>query len=662
MPKYIVVNQPALARPNPIMAGPVINAYPIGSMIDIVDVDSGWYKTTSGTYIFETKQNMMLYTKWKRLHKDDLVMTTAVNPKIPPELKRSLRKLGDAITLDSQVKIKEEDTTDILTGANLPAEWYKDGVQLYIKEIDGDKVVLQDVSRPGKPTYTVNASDLQVWDPEENDGEGDWVDASDLSTIAQGEVDSAVSTIKGIFSGEDDSDKREENAVRNIANLDITHLRSVHGMPYQFLPWADNRINGSVSDLNIMGRKYAEKIATRAPIMILQAGVPTFMKGWSEDQQTSIIESLIADIEMDKDTAEQIANTPGKYYSLKLVPGQYFQAVNEMTRAMAKLLGIADIEWVINGVEGTLGDIRWETVTNKNAFGHYGNSVPFYIHSEPQISEALSNQVGPSQLLSKLNDIGRMGSEIQFLLGGASQKAGINLQNIIPGTKTAEELANSNVATDGGIMDSIIDNFQTAIAGGRFIFPDLWQDSQFSRSYNVTIKLDSPDADPISIFINIFVPLAHLLAFTLPRSIGMNNYISPFLVRAYYKSMFHIDMGMITDCQITKGDVGAWTQQGLPTQVTVQLTIKDLYNLISLATGWGNNSITSNPGQLDYIANMCGVNLDAPSIKRTIQLWWTINGAGSIVSRVETAFDGMLTTVYDNAVRRIESAILGTVR
>lgn len=659
MEYYIVVNQPALVRPHPVAAGPILNAYPVGTKIPIVSVDSGWYKTLSGTYIFETKQNMMKFSEWKQLHKDEYIETLSTNENIPKPLRISLQKRDGAIEVGDHVRLGNKDATDVFSGVKLPSEDYKEDTEFVVSAVNGSNITFHDAITG--LDWTVKASDLKVKYEDEESGEHEWKDASDVATAEEEESKGIFDTISDIIRGEDEYSK---NIITSVANLDVQHIRSVYGMPYQFLPIADNRINSTnpTTSLEKFGRKFAEKIATRAPILILQAGVPNFMKGWSDDVKSSIIASLVNashTLGITEETAEQIINTPGKYYSIKLVPGQYFSAVNQMTHAIAKLLRIEDVEWNVNGVKGTLGSINWMDASEKSAFGYYGGSVPFYVNSEPQVSEGISNQTTQSQLLAKMNDIGRLGSELQFLLGGASAHLGTELK--IPGANT-EELANKRLDTTdvgaGGIMDSIIDNFQTAIAGGRFIFPDLWSDSQFMRSYNVTVKLDSPDCDPVSIFINIFVPLVHLLAFCLPRSVGMNNYISPFLVRAYYKSMFHVNMGMITECQITKGDVGAWTQQGLPTQVIVQFTIKDLYNLITLATGWANNSITGNPGQLDYIANMCGVNIDVPDTPRAFKLWWAINGPGAILGDIESTFSGLLTTVYQTIMNKLESVVI----
>jgi hypothetical protein len=87
---------------------------------------------------------------------------------------------------------------------------------------------------------------------------------------------------------------------------------------------------------------------------------------------------------------------------------------------------------------------------------------------------------------------------------------------------------------------------------------------------------------------------------------------------------------MVTSCDITKGDQGCWTQDGLPTQITVQLSIKDLYSVMTQAMGKGTNTILSNPAQLDYLANLCGINIAPANIGRTLELWWMLKGKNRI--------------------------------
>ena len=275
--------------------------------------------------------------------------------------------------------------------------------------------------------------------------------------------------------------------------------------------------------------------------------------------------------------------------------------------------------------------------------GAYTGAVYFYINSDAQISESFSNATRPSEIAGRVNNISDKAAEIQFLLGGAMGAVGASWLTSGLG-KEGEDLLNSfkysglggesnNIfglgnSTGAGIFNSLIKNLSTMVSGSKMIFPEIWADSNFGRSYNVTIKLVSPDCDRLSIYLNIFVPLVHLLGFVLPRSTASNAYTSPFLVQCWYKSMFHIDLGMITSCDIVKGETGAWTEEGLPTQVTVQLQIKDLYQVLSQASGVNGNHILSNPAQMDYFANLCGVNIHATDVIRTVTLWYTMLNNG----------------------------------
>jgi hypothetical protein len=165
---------------------------------------------------------------------------------------------------------------------------------------------------------------------------------------------------------------------------------------------------------------------------------------------------------------------------------------------------------------------------------------------------------------------------------------------------------------------------KTVIAGGRLIFPEIWSDSQFSRDYDIDIKLTSPDCDDFSIYVNIIVPILHLVGFVAPRSCGPNGYVSPFLVRAFYKGLFNCDMGIITNMSINKGAEGSWTHSGLPTVVDVHFSIKELYGTMSICTiGKIGNGMLNNSTLMDYIANLCGININEPDLKRTLYFYYS---------------------------------------
>ena len=630
---YIVQNNPVVAYDQPGAIGHAVNAYQPGTKLFILKEDSGWLHTEFKTVIFKNS-NIISYRQYLREHPDELIMSESIDPNIPKPLRKGLRALSSVLTTADTVRV-HAGTSDVNSNSIVPADWSSDTSRLSVKEIKATTAVVYD-SESGQQ-FEVPISSIDRFDPSSNE-------FTDVSTIATGGnkvidkiSDRAEAVVDSILDTADDV-----LTPGFVKNLDISNIRTVFGMPYQFLPWADNRLTNDrsnitpTSDLTKFGRKFAQKIVSRAPILVMQAGVPEFMRGFSKSETNTMWAALGNIGSAVSDELAQLVNTPGKYYSLRLAPDQYYEAVDQMCTAMASLLGIGDYKWRLPGAKDSIAladpKFTWLKASANKGFGFNAGSVGFYINSEPQVNEAFSNGTTQSQLAQKLNEIGRMASEIQFYLGGVTNATNVNFSGAVEGVTQMGSVSNGASGVRG-LIDSLIDNVQTIMAGGRLIFPEIWSDHTFTRSYTVTIKLDTPDCDVLSVYMNILVPLAHILGFVLPRWVGSNNYISPLLVKAFYKSMFHIDMGIITDCQITKGDVGAWTQNGLPTQITVQLTIKDLYNVLAMASGIKGADILGNPGQLDYIANMCGINIDAPNITRSLRLWMALRSPSAILNR-----------------------------
>jgi hypothetical protein len=130
-----------------------------------------------------------------------------------------------------------------------------------------------------------------------------------------------------------------------------------------------------------------------------------------------------------------------------------------------------------------------------------------------------------------------------------------------------------------------------------------------------------------------------------------NNYSSPFLVRAYSKGMFNIDMGIITGLNVTKGAECCWNDDGLPTQIDISIDIKDLYsNLIMSSqsskgvTSW---DVANNTSYMDFLANMAGLNIAQMEIGRRLEMTYYLskNSFTTIPSRIFTRFDQSISSL-----------------
>lgn len=447
-----------------------------------------------------------------------------------------------------------------------------------------------------------------------------------------------------------DESNPEQYGGEESAGYFIKDVRGIHGMPYQFMESVDAR----PSDVHKFGRKYIEKIITKMPLLLLTPGKPKFMKEFDDKSIQNVLNYAKRNGIDDTMSSLLSKGDHGKLYSFETCYKDYYSYVNPMCQRMSRYLGIHDRR--IDADSKPFGSYEWEDYTNR-AFRHFISSkenIAFYIDSDTQISESFSNNTGESMLTQGFADnISNMGRELQFLMGAA---AGIEfdklasddvLENFDKWSKKFSSFLPSR------LISNLKQGFQSVTSGGKMIFPEIWNDSTFSRSYRISMKLRTPDADVLSWYMNIGVPMLHLIGLVAPHQLGANGFQSPFLIRGWYKGFFNCDMGIITDMDISKGDKGKWTLNGLPTEVDISFTIKDLYQILTITSDKKPSDLLSNTALLDYIANMCGINVGKPDLERAIDLIYMTysNRVHDIITfdgfiGVENALTNMINSIF----------------
>ena len=432
--------------------------------------------------------------------------------------------------------------------------------------------------------------------------------------------------------------------------FNIRSINGIFGVPYQFSDIVDPRIDNENGNGGSIGGKYAEKIIARMPILFLAPCKQQFLKGKDQKTIKSMLNKL-SGIGEDGNNAPLFTkdkDTMIKYYSTEYCYDAYYRHVNSMCSQLAIFMGIENIKVQFNSKYGKkvrIMDINWGDGSDKNgirneAFAKYFASkqaVAFYVDGLDSLSESFSNSTTESQLASTVNGYSDTANEIQFLLG-TENLASKMMQETANGVSNSigQMLGNLN----GGLLGDLANAGVTTIAGGgKIIFPKIWQDSSFDRSYSFDIKLRSPENDNVSLFFNIMVPFIHLLALVLPKSfydksigVNPNGYVTPYLCRAYCKSLFNIDMGMITSMSVSRGGTTQWSASGIPTQMDISITIEDLYSALFLTFGegvrigqgitGGIKNIVTNTYMLDYLSNLAGVNiLDETELERKTKLF-----------------------------------------
>lgn len=450
------------------------------------------------------------------------------------------------------------------------------------------------------------------------------------------------------------------------------------GAPHQFMDSVDLRV---YEDSNL-GKSYSEKIMAEAPIVCFIPVLPKYLPDVSHEQKDIIKDTLgsfFSNVEdSDRDKIKKViddvlGDDEVMYFDTVPKYGEYTYYVNALCRVCAIYLGIGNNK----GPNGTRYKYyNWENYTwfddyerkgtekkTKNVFekvlgkakkvakeitddlsdsifGKY-NYVQFYANSDMGFSEEFSNDVGDSQLSSLFGTAEDYVKEFNFLTGaGATQGFMEKAASLLSGGLDAL----SEIGGKGNFIDRLLGNANQVIDGANLVFPQIWKDFKYGKGTNITIELKSPYGTKEAIYLNIIVPLMHLLALVLPRYATPNSFNSPFLVKAFCLGMFSYDMAIIERMSVVKGGQGAWTVDGLPTKIKVDLTLQELYSNLSMNKTTQVVQFFKNQGLINFLAVTCGVNVTAPNI----------------VLKTETIV-GVISAVPKNLVEGIGTTIKQTI-
>lgn len=500
----------------------------------------------------------------------------------------------------------------------------------------------------------------------------------EVTELTDAKIEELKSYILTFYSKE----KTMSDNVSEITKKSLHNLRGVFGMPYQYLPIADLRVanNGSSNVINNsdIGIKYREKILSRMPLCIIMPGLVDFMPQYSNKERDNMIKEY-----MHKDDAfvtnirKYTSSVRGDYYRFYPAWNLYYKYVNAILRMCSIFMDIGDKKFEYNGNTTILKEMDWKQLSPHNiaSSSFFEGSLLYYLNTENQISESFSNNTTQSQLAAKTNAISDASRELMFMANNT-----VNILEDVGGTvgkygaKTADTLARgilkgynalrgSQSYDSNGVIGAIANGISNTITGSKMVFPELWQDSQFTRDYNITFKLDSPDNDPFSIFLNIIVPLVHTICLAAPKYTGPNTYAAPFLIRAFYQGFFNINLGIVTELSINKGNEGSWTYDNIPTEVEVHMNIKDLFNVNCMSMGGDSKlntelNLLSNQPFVDYISNMCGLNIDEPDFRRLARMIAIVadpkfiarDTIRSVLNAFNQSFNQSQSNLYNSAV------------
>jgi hypothetical protein len=229
--------------------------------------------------------------------------------------------------------------------------------------------------------------------------------------------------------------------------------------------------------------------------------------------------------------------------------------------------------------------------------------VSFRVDPTGPVSESFSNQTGDSPLASKINSMSSQSRETRFDMaeGNISDN---------PVAKAVQGIVGSVADFVGGIGDGLGFSGMASLGGSAFVdIPKHWTAStaELGRS-TYTVQLRSAYGNPVSQLINLYLPLAMLLAGALPLATGPQSYTSPFICELYDRGRRQVRLGIIDSLQITRG-VGnlGFDDQGNAMGIDVSFSVLDLSNLIYLPISQGLTDATAQTlGDLGFAVGTAG--------------------------------------------------------
>ena len=222
-----------------------------------------------------------------------------------------------------------------------------------------------------------------------------------------------------------------------------------------------------------------------------------------------------------------------------------------------------------------------------------------WVEKGTSISETVENSFQRSELANLTKTASGLVKEIKFLGDGFGM--------------TSSAAANENVEVDSSNAKmqeagSLVTIANAMGGAANFDFPQIYDESKFNRSYEISFRFVSPYGDDRSIANYVIFPFLFLLTCALPRQHGTSSTLSPFLLQIDAPGFFSCPMGVVTSFSFRKGgDEMLFNERGLPLVVEGSMSITDLYSNLSLPLNHGH--FATNFGTAAFLNNIGGLNL-----------------------------------------------------
>lgn len=287
----------------------------------------------------------------------------------------------------------------------------------------------------------------------------------------------------------------------------------------------------------------------------------------------------------------------------------------------------------------------------------YQNCVQFYISADnTTVNETMDNESSESQIASMITDqVNSLVQEIKFVMGGDTGKLGDIAGSLTSGLTDgiSSILSGLGLESMSGISAQLSSYLNSVANGDNIIFPKIYQKSDYSKTYSFEVTLRAVYGCRLGYYLDILVPLMHLIALALPHQTSNNSYTSPFLIKAFCEGYFTCNMGLISSISIDRSlNSEAFNSDNVPNEMTVKVDVIDLLSELMITPQSDPVMFLGNSSLIEYLSTMCGLSLFASTTKSKFELAGTSIGnmftdiLPNIGSRVSEQFDEFVTNFF----------------
>jgi hypothetical protein len=310
----------------------------------------------------------------------------------------------------------------------------------------------------------------------------------------------------------------------------------------------------------------------------------------------------------------------------------------------------------LNNIGGYVGGASNEDGSS-NAHETSFDYMKFYLSGSTNATDSFSTSVEDSMLGQLANTLNMAMKETAYWLDSVGGDVVSKISSAAEGIINAVDIGGVNPLS--GIF-----NISEMLGGGKIVFPQIITDSKYGKSIECECTFASIYGDEEAMFINTLMPYMHLLAFVLPHQVrtSLEMYTFPFIVKAFCRGLFNVEMGAITSFSVQRGgnDNALWSFNGAAEIVTVNFEITPLINtLVMTSTQDGPGWLLKNTGLHEYMSAITAFDARNDKFDLAYDIFMGAFGQTQIAKAsniLTSALQSNLVSSVINAGRMIENA------